>query len=109
MDNIFKKWEDIETAMVAKFAKYFPKSDEIMKTEDKEIGNDVTILIYTPPDYPGGKPIFVHIHAGGRAMGGLNTDYMSCRILSQSAGVVLLSVNYRQRPPISILKTQSNA
>lgn len=84
--------------MVAKFAKYFPAPDENVKTEDKKINNGVTIRIYTPRGYTGGKPVFVYIHAGGWAMGDLNMDDAPCRVISKGAGVVLVSVEYRLAP-----------
>jgi versiconal hemiacetal acetate esterase len=84
--------------MIAKFAKYFPAPDENVKTEDRKIDNGVTVRIYTPPGYSGGKPVFEYIHAGGWAMDDLNTDDAPCRVISKGAGVVLVSVDYRLAP-----------
>lgn len=84
--------------MVEKFAKYFPAPDESVKTEDRKIDNDLTVRIYTPPGYPGGKPVFLYIHAGGWAMGDLNMDDAPCRVTSKGASVVVVSVDYRLAP-----------
>jgi versiconal hemiacetal acetate esterase len=76
----------------------FPGPDRSVKTEDRDIGSGVKVRIYTPPNYQGGKPICVYTHGGGWAMGDLDADDPWCRIISKSAGTVLVSVDYRLTP-----------
>lgn len=69
-----------------------------MKTEDKIISTDVTVRIYTPPNYTGGKPAGLFIHGGGWVFGDLDGEDGFCRSAATDAGVVLVSVDYRLAP-----------
>lgn len=77
----------------------FPAPDTSVATEDRILDGGLKIRIYTPRGYStGSKPIGLYIHGGGWAMGGLETDDSTCRAISKSVSVVLVSVDYRLAP-----------
>lgn len=76
----------------------FPGPDTSIKTEDKEISEDVRVRIYTPPGYSGNKPLGLWIHGGGWVLGDLEAEDAQCRQISKGAGAVIVSVDYRLAP-----------
>jgi versiconal hemiacetal acetate esterase len=76
----------------------FPAPDLSVKTEDKKISEDVSVRIYTPPNYTGGKPAGLFIHGGGWVLGDLDGEDGCCRSVAKDAGVILVSVDYRLAP-----------
>lgn len=54
--------------------------------------------LYTPPDGAGPLPVLVYLHGGGWVVGSIETHDPFCRLLSEAAGVMILSVNYRLAP-----------
>lgn len=76
----------------------YPAPDLAVKTEDKKISPDVTVRIYTPPNYTGGKPAGLFIHGGGWVFGDLDGEDACCRSVATDSGTVLVSVDYRLAP-----------
>lgn len=76
----------------------FPAPDLSVRSEDKQITPEVTVRIYTPPDYTGGKPAGLFIHGGGWVFGDLESEDGFARAVAKGAGLVLVSVDYRLAP-----------
>lgn len=79
----------------------FPAGDATVRTEDMEVargGSRVTVRVYTPAGYAGGRPACVFFHGGGWAMGGLDDEDVQLRRIATDAGVVIVSVDYRLAP-----------
>ena len=54
--------------------------------------------LYTPPDAASPLPVLVYLHGGGWVVGSSATHDPFCRLLSEAAGVMILSVDYRLAP-----------
>ncbi len=54
--------------------------------------------LYTPPHATGLLPLLVYLHGGGWVVGSLQTHHPFCRLLSEAAGVMILSVEFRLAP-----------
>lgn len=76
----------------------FPAPDPTVKTEDKKISPDLTVRIYTPPNYAGNKPVVLFYHGGGWAMGDLNGEDFEIREFCRDTGLVIVSTDYRLAP-----------
>lgn len=62
-------------------------------------GAPLALRIYTPADVDGGLlPGLVYFHGGGLVAGTLDTHDPICRALSNAAGCVVVSVDYRLAP-----------
>jgi acetyl esterase/lipase len=59
---------------------------------------DVRILIYEPPNAPGIKAGYLHIHGGGYVMGTADMSDPQNRALAEQVGCVVISVDYRLAP-----------
>ncbi len=74
-------------------------TDEVIPGPD---GNDLAVRIYTPTsEARGGQsrgPGLVYFHGGGWVVGNINTHDGACRMLTQFAGAVTVSVDYRLAP-----------
>jgi acetyl esterase len=53
---------------------------------------------YAPPSGSAGRPLVVFFHGGGWVVGDLDTHDQPCRLLSKTADVHVLSVDYRLAP-----------
>ncbi|KAL5350350.1 hypothetical protein ACLOAV_003917 [Pseudogymnoascus australis] len=95
-DDLFKGWTRFSGVLGSKLT--FPAPDISVKTEDKAISPDVTVRIYTPPNYTGGKPVGIFIHGGGWVFGDLDGEDAFCRSIAIDTGTVLVSVDYRLAP-----------
>ncbi|KAF2119701.1 Alpha/Beta hydrolase protein [Lophiotrema nucula] len=82
--------------MVSKYT--FPAPDPAVKTEEKTTEAGLKVVVYTPVDYKGGKPVGVYFHGGGWAMGDVAGDDPFCRAISKSGDVVVVSVEYGLAP-----------
>src|SRR5439155_21969416 len=72
----------------------------LLRVEDRAIpgpGAEIPLRIYTPPG-AGPLPVLVWFHGGGWVTGDLDVSDSSCRVLSEWAGCVVVSVNYRHAP-----------
>jgi versiconal hemiacetal acetate esterase len=86
----------LNNALVANLS--FPTPDTTVTAEDKKISADVTVRIYTPSGYAGGKPVGLFSHGGGWVFGDLEGEDDLCRHVAKKAGVVVVSVDYRLAP-----------
>ena len=68
--------------------------------EDRQMdgpAGPLPIRIYTPPG-PRPLPILVYFHGGGWVLGDLDGNDLRCRVLSDWAGCLVVSVDYRLAP-----------
>lgn len=73
---------------------------KVTKVEDRQIpvdGGEITVRIYTPKG-EGPFPLFVYYHGGGWVIGNLETSDAGCRLLAETTGRVVVSVDYRLAP-----------
>lgn len=62
-------------------------------------GASIIIRSYQPDKMlEGGSPLIVLYHGGGFALGGLESETMTCRSISMSLGAVVCNVDYRLAP-----------
>jgi acetyl esterase len=69
-----------------------------VETRDVAISGPLTGRLYMPPRAMEPLPVLVHLHGGGWAAGSVATHDPFCRLLSNAARVVILSVEYRLAP-----------
>jgi len=89
---------DARKAMDAMLNVFGPGPD-VHKVEDRKIpgpAGDIPVRIYSPP----GKPIgvLVYFHGGGWVVGDIASHDYVCRALTNAAGCVVVSVDYRLAP-----------
>src|SRR5712691_7087616 len=61
-------------------------------------GADLRVRIYRPLSYEGRLPILVFYHGGGFVIGSLESHDRPCRVLSDEARCIVVSVDYRLAP-----------
>jgi acetyl esterase len=74
--------------------------EAVAKVEDRVIpgpGGGLTVRIYTP-DAPAPLPVLVYFHGGGWVLGDLDNSDAQCRTITNAAGCVTVSVDYRLAP-----------
>ncbi len=64
----------------------------------QEPGQGIAARLYRPAGAEGAPPLIVFFHAGGYVFGGIETHESFCRLISESAGCLVLSVDYRRAP-----------
>lgn len=77
-----------------------PPPEPIAKVEDSAIPGpaaQIPIRVYTP-EGEGPFPLLVYYHGGGWVVGDLDTHEGTCRSIANSAGCVVVSVDYRLAP-----------
>ena len=70
-------------------------------TEDLTIPGPAAALparLYRPSGAGGALPLIVFFHAGGYVFGSIGTHESFCRLISEGAGCLVLSVDYRRAP-----------
>ncbi len=67
-------------------------------TRDLEIEPGLPVRLYTPSGAATPLPIMVYLHGGGWVAGSIATHDPFCRLLSEAAGIILVSVEYRCAP-----------
>ncbi len=65
---------------------------------DISMANGLTGRLYAPPDAAALLPVMVYAHGGGWVAGSVETHDPFCRLLSEAAGIVVLSVEFRLAP-----------
>ena len=60
-------------------------------------GGDIPVRIYKP-EGPGPFPMLVYLHGGGFVIGSIETHDPLCRLLTNAAGCITVSVDYRLAP-----------
>ena len=76
------------------------KQIELARIEDRKIpgpAGELPVRIYQPHGV-GVKPVLLFIHGGGWVIGSLDSYDATCREFAQSAGCVVVSVDYRLAP-----------
>jgi acetyl esterase len=58
----------------------------------------IPVRVYTPAGADGPRPLFVFFHGGGWVNGSRDSYDAVCRLLTQSSGCVVASVDYRRAP-----------
>ncbi|EXK83527.1 hypothetical protein FOQG_12224 [Fusarium oxysporum f. sp. raphani 54005] len=56
------------------------------------------LRLYTPDDSSEPLPVIIYVHGGGWTMGDLDSEDKVCRTMCNSAGVIVISVDYRKAP-----------
>lgn len=73
---------------------------EVASVEDLNAigpGGQIPLRVYTPKE-EGPFPVLIYYHGGGWVFGNLDTHDNVCRFLSEGAGCVVVSVDYRLAP-----------
>ena len=97
-------WRPTHTLSVADarqaFKSRIARGAPVARTEDRSIpgpGGDIPVRIHWPAG-PGPFPALVFFHGGGWVVGDLDTHDVTCRSLTNQAGCVTVSVDYRLAP-----------
>ena len=69
-----------------------------VETRDVEIAAGLGARVYLPPGGNAARPVMVYTHGGGWVVGAVATVDPFCRLLSEAAGVIIVSVEYRLAP-----------
>jgi acetyl esterase len=97
-------WRPTHTLSVAEarqaFRSHIAKGAPVARTEDRSIpgpAGDIRVRIHWPAG-TGPFPALVFFHGGGWVVGDLDTHDVTCRSLTNQAGCVTVSVDYRLAP-----------
>lgn len=98
------EFHTLEPAAARELAKMMrppsPTVEEVGAVEDRAIpgpGGDIPVRIYRPKD-AAAAPVLVYYHGGGWVIGDLDMVDPICRRLTNTAGCVTVSVDYRLAP-----------
>src|ERR1700733_14243190 len=69
-----------------------------VEARDVAISGTLTGRLYTPARSAETLPVLVYLHGGGWVAGSIATHDPFCRLLSEAAGVIIASVEYRLGP-----------
>jgi acetyl esterase len=69
-----------------------------VQTRDLEISTGLSVRLYLPSDSSKPLPVLVYFHGGGWVVGSVALLDPFCRLLSEAAGVIIASVEYRLAP-----------
>lgn len=67
-------------------------------TQDLTISAHRAARLYTPPDAATPLPVLLYMHGGGWVVGSIATHDPFCRLLSNTAGIQILAIDYRLAP-----------
>jgi acetyl esterase len=67
-------------------------------TQDVAISAELNGRLYAPADAVSPLPVLVYAHGGGWVVGSVETHDPFCRLLSEAADVIVLSLEYRLAP-----------
>ncbi|RHZ62621.1 hypothetical protein CDV55_105191 [Aspergillus turcosus] len=68
------------------------------RTISSEKGVEIALRVYTPSPQEENLPVMIYFHGGGWALGDLEGEDRTCRVLCVSIGMVVVSVDYRLAP-----------
>ncbi len=77
--------------------KSIPGLPNEVEMQEVAIAPDLAARLYRPPD-AAGLPVLVYLHGGGWVAGSVATHDPFCRLLSQAAEIIVISVEYRLAP-----------
>lgn len=91
------------TPQMARMGSKFPQGEveEVGKVENRTIpgpASDIPVRVYYPKEEQSSYPALVFYHGGGWVICDLDTHDNICRALTNSAGCVTISVDYRLAP-----------
>jgi acetyl esterase len=69
-----------------------------VEARDLAISGTLSGRLYTPARSAETLPVLVYLHGGGWVAGSVATHDPFCRLLSEAAGVIIISVEYRRAP-----------
>ncbi len=69
-----------------------------VEARDVAISGTLSGRLYTPAHSAQTLPVLVYLHGGGWVAGSIATHDPFCRLLSEAAGVIIVSVDYRLAP-----------
>jgi acetyl esterase len=69
-----------------------------VQTRDVQIAPGLAARLYQPPAVAAPLPVLIYLHGGGWVAGSVATHDPFCRLLTQAAGVIMLSVEFRPAP-----------
>ncbi len=75
-----------------------PGLPNVVEARDVAISGMLTGRLYTPPRGSETLPVLVYLHGGGWVAGSVATHDPFCRLLSEAARVIIVSVEYRLAP-----------
>lgn len=91
---------DARAAFIALGAARRGEPEPVSKVEDRLIPGPeraIPVRIYTPEGY-GPFPVLAFFHGGGWVIGNIDTHDATCRSLTNAAGCITVSVDYRLAP-----------
>lgn len=77
---------------------FIPGLPNEVKTREVEIASGLAARLYLPSSGAQPLPVLVYLHGGGWVAGSVATHDPFCRLLSQAAGVIVASVEFRRAP-----------
>ena len=89
-----------EARLTTDFSALAGEPEEVGKIENRKIagpGGEIPVRIYTPKG-EGPFPALIYYHGGGWVIGDLETVEVPCRLLTNLANCVVVSVDYRLAP-----------
>jgi acetyl esterase/lipase len=61
-------------------------------------GHSIPVRIYHPKGTIRRLPLYIHLHGGGWLLGNIETEDVSCRLISLRTNTVVMNINYRHTP-----------
>jgi acetyl esterase len=75
-----------------------PGLPNAVEMRDVAIADSLRARLYTPPGTGSPLPVLVYLHGGGWIVGSIATHDPFCRLLSEAAGIMIASIEYRLAP-----------